>query len=496
MRKIKIDPLQCLAIPLGRVGENNATEIVFDLNTLISEFGEGVIDILHQRSGDEQPYPVSTVRDGQTLTWTVGSADVQHYGVGQAELILSVGGQVAKSIIFQTYTAEALGCTADPPEPWVPWVNQILSAAETVNGFLATLEGGEVGQVWTKTEDGAEWAEQQGGGGTGDHAQLTNRDAADQHPMSAITGLSEAVADAKASGLANVTWYSDVHRVLQTGEIEALAGRRTTSKFTLSTGKYQLSADTSHSYVDINVWDGETYLGAIEFNPLGSGSNAATFCAVDFYQYAITFHSADQPIDVHLEKLSAIAPGMRYAVLLDGTEDWQDESTGVALDITSVLAARGYNVSSVKDSIVSVNAFAKIKNGDVFSYSDDWYAWEIVSYSGDVFLKSHNYTLADDISAALAAKPFLLTINDGYADISGKVDKQQSASDAGKVLGIGDDGRVVPVTGGGAPSADAVSYDNSESGLTADDVQTAIDELVEICGDVEATINAIRGVTV
>lgn len=36
-------------------------------------------------------------------------------------------------------------------------------------------------------------AAQTGGGGTGDHSKLQNRDAADQHPMSAITGLASAL---------------------------------------------------------------------------------------------------------------------------------------------------------------------------------------------------------------------------------------------------------------------------------------------------------------
>lgn len=36
-------------------------------------------------------------------------------------------------------------------------------------------------------------AAQTGGGGTGDHSKLKNRDAADQHPMSAITGLASAL---------------------------------------------------------------------------------------------------------------------------------------------------------------------------------------------------------------------------------------------------------------------------------------------------------------
>lgn len=40
--------------------------------------------------------------------------------------------------------------------------------------------------------------------GTGDHTRLTNRSAPDQHPMSAITGLVEALAAVPTSALTNL----------------------------------------------------------------------------------------------------------------------------------------------------------------------------------------------------------------------------------------------------------------------------------------------------
>lgn len=43
-------------------------------------------------------------------------------------------------------------------------------------------------------------AAESGGGGTGDHDKLKNRDAADQHPMSSITGLEKALEDKQPSG--------------------------------------------------------------------------------------------------------------------------------------------------------------------------------------------------------------------------------------------------------------------------------------------------------
>lgn len=69
-----------------------------------------------------------------------------------------------------------------------------------VDGFSPTvavtdIDGGH--RVTIADEDGEHVFDvmdgQGGGGGTGDHNQLTNRDAANQHPMSAITGLQTAL---------------------------------------------------------------------------------------------------------------------------------------------------------------------------------------------------------------------------------------------------------------------------------------------------------------
>ena len=51
-----------------------------------------------------------------------------------------------------------------------------------------------------KGADGKDGEDAEGGGGTSDHAQLTNRDAADQHPISAISGLQDALDDKQPKG--------------------------------------------------------------------------------------------------------------------------------------------------------------------------------------------------------------------------------------------------------------------------------------------------------
>lgn len=69
--------------------------------------------------------------------------------------------------------------------------------------------GGKAGQVLAKVSDAdldVEWTD--GGGGTADHAKLSNRDASDQHPISAITGLETAL-DAKQPAGGYLTQESD-----------------------------------------------------------------------------------------------------------------------------------------------------------------------------------------------------------------------------------------------------------------------------------------------
>jgi hypothetical protein len=63
---------------------------------------------------------------------------------------------------------------------------QAINNMSPMNQFLGIGTALQETQEWVKTvEDSG------GGGGTNNHTQLTNRDAADQHPMSAITGLTQ-----------------------------------------------------------------------------------------------------------------------------------------------------------------------------------------------------------------------------------------------------------------------------------------------------------------
>lgn len=138
-RVIKIN-LKCDSrIPLGYVGENEATEVQFDLSPYIMKFGDGSYTLMHKRNGEAEPYPVSTQRDGNTLKWIVRSADVAKPGIGTAAIILRMQDQIVKDWYMETFVLNSIGISETPPEPWESWVAQVLAAADRAIASIGDL---------------------------------------------------------------------------------------------------------------------------------------------------------------------------------------------------------------------------------------------------------------------------------------------------------------------------------------------------------------------
>ena len=204
-------------LPLGKQGENLAKQIQFDLSRWISNFGPGTVQLLHQRSGDEAPYPVAVEQEGNLAVWTVTSADTAAAGTGRAELQYYVGDALAKSETWMTKVLPTLGDASEtPPEAQKGWVEQVLQAGAAAADAADRAEEAAVRQPYPNAETGTWWVwnaesgayEDTGisygtgdsGGGVTDHEKLTGRDKADQHPMSAITGLEDALAGKQPTG--------------------------------------------------------------------------------------------------------------------------------------------------------------------------------------------------------------------------------------------------------------------------------------------------------
>lgn len=135
----------------------------------------------------------------------------------------------------------------------------------------------------TDGQGGYSWAPQQGGGGGGttDHNQLTNRDAENQHPISAITGLEDALNNKQPKG--NYLTQDDLSGAVDDALTQAKesgafdgadgVGIQSVEQTTTST------EDGGINVVTVTMTDGKTYTFNVRNGSKGSTGKTA-------YQYA------------------------------------------------------------------------------------------------------------------------------------------------------------------------------------------------------------------
>lgn len=128
-------------VTLGRRGENNARQVVFDLSAWSAVYGAGTAQLVAQRAGDVSPYPVSIEQTDTAAVWTVNSADTAVVGDGKVELLYTVDDVVVKSEVWATSVLESLSDdTTEPPESSAGWVEQVLAAGAQAVGAAAAAE--------------------------------------------------------------------------------------------------------------------------------------------------------------------------------------------------------------------------------------------------------------------------------------------------------------------------------------------------------------------
>lgn len=167
MQDVKVTNSSVIIL-LGKQGENLARRILFDLTRWISTFGPGTVQLLHQRSGDEAPYPVAVEKDGTQAIWTVTNADTAAPGTGHTELQYYVGDTLAKSETWMTKVLPALGDASEtPPEAQQGWVDQVLQAGaaaaeaaeKAANAAVRQPIVGSNGNWWTWDLDAEDYVD-------------------------------------------------------------------------------------------------------------------------------------------------------------------------------------------------------------------------------------------------------------------------------------------------------------------------------------------------
>lgn len=162
-------------IILGRQGENEVVTIQFPINKWLREFGAGGTWLLtNMRPTDTDAYPCVVTSDDNYVYWTLTDADVQFKGNGYAQLTYTKDGAIAKSEIFDTYVGKSLNASADPPEPWRSWVDNIIESIGTK--LDKPDKDGTAGQVLKTNGDGTTyWGSGGGSGGASTWDEIDNK---------------------------------------------------------------------------------------------------------------------------------------------------------------------------------------------------------------------------------------------------------------------------------------------------------------------------------
>ena len=139
---IDVTSTKTFTINLGRQGENDITEIVFDYSGLVEEYGEGTLSCIVQRKKTDDPYPTILTVDNHMATWSVSSTDTAYAGTGKIQLSYMVDQQIKKSIIYKTKVEPSIIPTSEePPEPIKNYLDQMVEIGTQVHADAESVSG-------------------------------------------------------------------------------------------------------------------------------------------------------------------------------------------------------------------------------------------------------------------------------------------------------------------------------------------------------------------
>lgn len=132
MNIIKVDCLP-LSIFVGYERENDARGVAFDYSAWTEQYGDGVLQLLVQRPGDADPYPVVlTAGEDGTAVWSPSTTDTAAKGWVEIQLIFMVGSVVAKTAVLQALVDRSLTAGSTPPDPYETWLETLTELAEQI----------------------------------------------------------------------------------------------------------------------------------------------------------------------------------------------------------------------------------------------------------------------------------------------------------------------------------------------------------------------------
>ena len=132
MNIIKVECLP-LSIFVGYERENDARGVAFDYSAWTEQYGDGVLQLLVQRPGDADPYPVVlTAGEDGTAVWSPSATDTAAKGWVEIQLIFMVGSVVVKTAVLQALVDRSLTAGSTPPDPYETWLETLTELAKQI----------------------------------------------------------------------------------------------------------------------------------------------------------------------------------------------------------------------------------------------------------------------------------------------------------------------------------------------------------------------------
>ena len=139
-------------LKIGRAGEQNATEVVANIQPWLDQWPGGLVGVLIQRPNDDYYYAAfNVVQDNEagTVTWYPSAVDTAQDTTKKSlkmQIIYTKGNNViARTPIWSCRIESSLLGNEDPPETQADWFQRIMDAAELVYTNAAEVES------WTRT---------------------------------------------------------------------------------------------------------------------------------------------------------------------------------------------------------------------------------------------------------------------------------------------------------------------------------------------------------
>lgn len=136
-------------IEIGRQGEYNVRQVVFDLSAIAEAVGPGTATIIHYPI-DGAPYTVpafagdsydAAVQDGNTLTWTIGQLATQHKNNGVAVVTWTTAAGLKKSRRFKTKCQPSIEVSDVEQAAQQAYIDQMATIAADIAGSVQTAAG-------------------------------------------------------------------------------------------------------------------------------------------------------------------------------------------------------------------------------------------------------------------------------------------------------------------------------------------------------------------